>query len=93
MRLKRYQSEALNPVGKLSCGVFFIFIFIYLFNCTGSRLRHAGSSLFVVACRIFFFFFSCSMHVMRDLVPDPGPCNLGAQSLSHWTTCDVWEAS
>ena len=60
MRLKRYQSEAPNPVGKLSCGVFFIFIFIYL-TAQGlgygtrdlhSLLWHAGSffSFLVAAC-------------------------------------------
>ena len=52
----------------------------------GSYLWHLGSSIFVVACRVF----SCGMW---DLVPRPGmepkPPALGAWCLSHWITREV----
>ena len=61
-------------------------MFIYVFGCAGSYLRHLGSLIFIVACKIF----SCSLW---DLVLLPGiepwPPALGAQSLSHWTTREV----
>ena len=54
-----------------------IYLFIYLFGCAGSQLRHAGS-------------FSCGMW---DLVPWPGiktgPPALGVRHLNHWTTREV----
>ena len=68
-------------------------IFTYLLGCTRSQLQHAGSLIFVVACSIF----SCGMWIlgcsMWDLVPWPGielgAPELGAWSLSHWTTREV----
>ena len=66
---------------------------IDLLSCIGFQLWHAGSSVFIVAFRIF----NCSMRTLNwgmwDLVPRPGikprPPALGAQSLSHWTTREV----
>ena len=40
------------------------------------------SSVFVVACRIF----SCGRHLPEI---EPGPPELGVQSLSHWTTREI----
>ena len=52
----------------------------------GLKLQYLGSSVFIVACRIF----SCGMW---DLVPwpriEPRPPALGARSLSHWTTISL----
>ena len=39
-----------------------IFIYIYVFDCTGSQLQHTESSVFTVTCRIF----SCAK---GDIVP------------------------
>ena len=62
----------------------FFFIFIYLFGCPGSWV--APYRIFVAARGIF----SCGMW---DLVPHPGteprPPELGARSLTHWTTREV----
>ena len=62
---------------------------LWLFICLavlGLKLQYLGSSVFIVACKIF----SCGMW---DLVPWPGieprPPALGAQSLSHWTTMSL----
>ena len=65
--------------------LFFKKIFIYLFGCTGSYLRHTGS--LVVACKLL------GAACMWDPVPrpgiKPGPPALGAQSLIHCATREV----
>lgn len=69
---------------------FFIF---YLFRSAGSKLRHTGSVILCVTCKIF----SCGRRTLScgawDQVPrpefEPGPPALGAWSLSHWTTREV----
>ena len=71
----------LPPFVALAMGV--LFFLIYLFNCTGSLLWHAGSSTFLVHVGSF----RC---ITWDLVLCPGiklgPPALGAWSLSYWTT-------
>ena len=63
---------------------FFFFLKNYLVGCTGSWLQHGGSV--VAACRIF----SCGMWGLVSWSGiKPGPCVLGAWSLSHWTTREV----
>ena len=65
----------------------FLLILICLFDCAGSQLWHAGSSVFVAA----FGIFSCGMW---NLVPWPeielGRLHsLGVWSLIHWSTKEV----
>ena len=64
----------------------FVYSFIFYFGCSKSSLRHTGSSVFILAYRIF----SCDMW---DLVPwprfEPGAPALGEQKLSLWTTREV----
>ena len=68
-------------------------IYLFLFDCTRSYLRHVGSSILVAVCGIV----SCGMWTlscrMCDLVPQPGikpgPPALGVWCLSHSTTRKV----
>ena len=53
-----------------------VFLYIYLFRCTGFQLQHANSQLQQVR--------SSSLTGV-----EPGPPALGAWSLSHWTTREV----
>ena len=66
-------------------------IFIYLFGCTGSPLRHMGSSIFVVAHRLFHLRHARSRSLTKDrtLAPCIGSSELvtgplGKPKISHF---------
>ena len=71
-------------IGQIETTDFFFFKYLFnLFGCAGSSLQHTRFSVFVAAHGVF-------SRGMWDLVPWPGveprPPELGAWSLSHWTT-------
>ena len=73
-----YSSSPIIELISIALQVFLkIFIFIYSFDCTESQLQQWNLQLYHLA--------SCSLAKDQTLAPA-----LGAWSLSHWTTREVW---
>ena len=56
-------------------------IYLYLFDCVGSSLKHMGSSIFPVACGIFSHGMQTLTSGVWNLVPWPGIKSFGPL---HW---------
>ena len=61
-------TQGLDPTGpdRPSQGAWMLCFLIYLFGCAGSYLQHVGSSVFTVACRIFYSWRGGSSSLTRD---------------------------
>ena len=79
------QSSCINCTAMLFLKFIFknIHVFI-LFGCTESQLWLMGSLVFAAACRIFFFFLSCSMQTLKLWYVRSSSLSRDGAPPTHW---------